>query len=307
MTPSLNLSYKDAARHTDAKTLLALFERAADTYGLEPFTSDGITEARRILDLADQVDRAAWDAKQNKPYKAISTALIDGALDPAEAVAKITQAEHQAKMNEGAHTPASRLAINIRGAAVPHVRNQDETTILEWLSAPFGQAVANASAHADVVDSILGTEPRRDAPGVRSLDHHWAPRANQLKRDRRLARAWEDLGLALDDVYTIAAIVHEMRANQIIRPALTDTRETVWAQVWETIPQGAFTGDTRPGRVREFYRCHRHQHRLTLATASQLDRNAGELPDDLDQIAEESMRMRDRMANAGYQSVFPSR
>ena len=302
---NLNQRFADAASLTDAKVGLALFDNAAETYGLEPFTSKGITEARRILNLADQVDAAAWAAKQNKPYKEIAGQLIAGGIDAAQAVAQVTDAEHTATMNSGQHTPAGRLVINVRGAATGHLRDQDEDKVLDWLAPVFDQASADASAHCDIVDSIIGTEPQRDGPGVRTRFHPWEPRAVPLRRDRRLARAWEDLAIALGTVYDIAATIHQMRATGIIRRPLADTRDTVWSQVWETIPEGAFTGDTRPGRVREFYRCNRHQHHLTLATSRELDRNAGELPNDEAAIQDATMAMRDRMADAGYQSIFP--
>lgn len=301
----LNLRFNQVQKIDSAKVGLALFTRAAETFALEPFTSESLTEAERILNLADDVGRASWAAKQEKPYARIASQLVTGDLDAAQAVTRITDAEHLARMNEGIHTPAERLAINVRAAAAPHVLNQDESKVLDWLTPALDQAAADASAHADVVDSIVGTEPQRDRPGVRSVYHHWEPRHNQLRSNRKLARSWDDLGAALADVYQLAAIVHEMRALGIIRRPLTDTRETVWSQVWETIPEGAFTGDTRPGRIREFYRCNRHQHRLGLPTAAELDRQAGELPHDENTIMDATAAMHDRMANAGYQSVFP--
>lgn len=259
---NLNLAFSQHDRLAGAHVALALFTTASDTFGLDPYTSDSLTEAQRILDLADQVNQASWAAKRNSPYKSITARLISGDLDPGQAVDKVTEAEHFTKMQEGMHTPAGRLVINIRGAATPHVKDQDEARVLDWLAPAFDQAAADAAAHADTVDSIIGPDPQRDRPGVRSIYHHWEPRHQQLKRNRRLARAWEDLDTALGTVYQIAGIVHEMRALGIIRKPLTDTRTTVWSQVWTTIPEGAFTSDTRPGRVREFYRCNRHQHQL---------------------------------------------
>lgn len=293
------LNFKDVRSLSNAPAALALFTTAAEQFDLDEFTSDGITESRRILDLADKVERESWAAKQRKPHDKITRALIAGDLDPAQAVTLANDAEHQAKMNTGQHTPAGRVALNLRMSALRPLKGQDETAILDWLTPALDQAVADASAHADTIDHIIGAEPRRDPPGVRTVEHHWQPRQNALRRNRRLARAWEDLATALADVYRIAGTVHELRAHGIIRAPLTDTRTTVWSQVWETIPQGAFAADTPPGRVREFYRAHRHQHTLALATAKQLDNQAGEMPDNHEQIEESIIAMHRRFESVG--------
>ena len=300
---NVTLTFNDRDRLAGAHVGLALFTTASETFGLEPFTSDSLTEAERIIGLADQVNRASWDAKQRSAYKSVTARLIAGDLDPSQAVEQITEAEHLAAMQKGQHTPAARLIINIRQAATPHVKDQDEARVLDWLAPAFDQAAADAAAYADTVDSIIGPDPQRDPPGTRSIYHHWEPRQTQLKTNRRLARAWQDLDTALETVYQIASIVHEMRALGIIRKPLTDTRTTVWSQVWTTIPDGAFTSDTRPGRVREFYRCNRHQHQLGLPTAQELDANSSELPHEDNQDAKIATYR--AMSNTGYQSVFP--
>src|SRR5699024_9107356 len=110
---------------TNVNSTLGLFRSAAENYGLEPYTSDGIREAQRILSLADKVERIAFEAKQNRPYAAVAGQLIRGDIDPATAVDTITHAEHLAQMNSGMHFPAGRLAINLRQSALRPLRGQD--------------------------------------------------------------------------------------------------------------------------------------------------------------------------------------
>src|SRR5699024_4181434 len=114
---NVTLTFNDRDRLAGAHVGLALFTTASETFGLEPYTSDSLTEAERIIGLADQVNRASWDAKQRSAYKSVTARLIAGDLDPSQAVEQITEAEHLAAMQKGQHTPAGRLVINIRQAA----------------------------------------------------------------------------------------------------------------------------------------------------------------------------------------------
>lgn len=291
-------------RRIEANGILGVFDNAAETLGLEPFHSDTLTETRRILDLVDDVNRAAWELKNTNHYKELADKLVAGEVTASKAVEAVTRAEQDANTSQGMHTPASKLAVNLKSAARAQVGTLDEKVVLDWFRPALDQATADAHHWCNIVDDIDGVEPHRDPPGLRSNQHQWEPRRVSLRRDKQLARAWADLDSALDTVYLIADYVHQLRTYEIISRPKTDTRDTIWSQVWETIPEGSFNSDTRPGRTREFFRCHRRQHSIGLPTATELDRNSGELENDDSQDA--MLAARDVMANAGYKSIFPA-